>query len=593
MRKSLKPIFSSCLGTLLAFLLIAVLGYAVVAIIIADAKRPPSIRPNTVLRLSLKKEIPERTNNVQLDALEWQNEDILGLHDLLHVLDKARSDDKIAGIFLDATTVDLGLAGSRSFRQKLIDFREEGKFILAHANLYSQRAYYLATAADSIYLNPSGMIELRGFAAEIPFYTNMLDKAGVEMEVFYAGKFKSATEPYRREEMSDENRLQVRAYVDEIYGRFLADISASRNIPLPQLKGMIDNWDASSDRLSLEGGLIDRIAYQDEVIDVMREKLGLGPKDKVKTITPEKYFLAHPREKGKGVKDKIALLYAEGGFITGGETAGAVAERHYVKMIRDLRRDNDLKAIVLRINSGGGVVITSENIWRELQLAKSEDNIPLVVSMGDVAASAAYLISVSGDSIFAEENTLTGSIGVFGMMPTMQKLLNERIGVSFDTLLTGQLSAGFSPFRNFSAKERQIMQARVEESYADFLEKVAEGRGKTTQEIHDIAQGRVWTGTKAVEIGLVDRIGSLKDAIGAAADLAGIDTYRISEYPVTKNPFQRLLGQVTDPNKAKLQQQKAFIKSQLGEWYPYYEFLYEINTSKGPQARLPFFISFD
>lgn len=592
MKKSLKSIFSSCLGTLIAFLVLIAISYAVFSIMIAQSKKPPKINPQTVLRLSLNKEVPERTNNVQFETFEWKNEDILGLHDLLYVLEKAKSDDNIVGVFLDADMVDLGLAGIRSLREGLIDFRQNGKFLFAHSNFYSQGAYYLATAADSIYLNPMGIIEFRGFAAQIPFYKNMLEKVGVEMEVFYAGKFKSASEPYRQDHMSDENRFQIREYVDEIYGRFLADISKSRNIPIPELQKLIANWDGSSDKLCMESGLISRIAYQDEAIDVMRERLGLGPKDKIKTITPEKYFLAHPPKKNQETKDKIAILYAEGGFIGGNETGGAVAEKHYLKMIRNLRREEQLKAIVLRVNSGGGSAMTSENIWRELQLAKLVDSIPIIVSMGDVAASAAYMISAVGDSIFAEENTLTGSIGVYGMMPTVQKLLNDKIGVSYDTVLTGPLSAGFSPLYTFSEQERQIMQNRVDESYASFLQKVADGRGKTVQQIHDIAQGRVWTGPKAVEIGLVDRLGTLEEAISSAANLAGIETYQINEFPKTKNPFQQLIGQIMDPEQTKIQQQ-AIIRRQLGEWYPYYEFLYEINTNKGPQARLPFFIHFN
>lgn len=592
MRKSLKSISNSCLGTLLAFLLIVLVGLGLFSLMLAQPK-PPKIQPNTVLRLSLNKEIPEKTNNVQLTGFEWQNEDILGLHDLLYVLQKAKTDPNIKGIFLDADGVDLGLAGIRSLQASLVDFREKGKFVMAHSNFYFQSAYYLATAADSIYLNPMGMIDFRGFAAEIPFYKNMLEKLGVEMEVFYAGKFKSATEPYRRENMSAENRLQIRAYVDEIYARFLADISENRGILLAQLRKIVDNWDASSGELSVQRGLIDRVAYQDEVIDVMRKKLGFGPKDKIKTITPEKYFLAHPKKGNRKIKDKIAILYAEGGFVGGAEMAGSIAEKHYVKMIRRLRREKDVKAIVLRVNSGGGNAMTSENIWRELQLAKTVDSIPLVVSMGDVAASAGYMISVVGDSIFAEENTLTGSIGIFGMMPTVQSLLNDKLGIRFDTVLTGQLAAGFSPFYSFSDREKQLMQLRVEESYAAFIGKVAQGRGKSVEEIHQMAQGRVWTGPRAVELGLVDRLGNLSDAIHSAASLAGIDSYQISEYPVTKNPFQQIVGQLKNPEQAKTQRQQAFIRNQLGDWYPYYEFLSDINNTKGPQARLPFIIHFN
>ena len=591
MRKLLKPVISSCLGTLIAFFLILIGGYFTFSIMIAQSKKPPKINPNTVLRLSLNNEIPEKTNNVQLTNFNWNNENVLGLQDLLKVLDEAKLDPNIRGIFLDADAVDLGLAGIKSLRQKLIDFRLGGKFILAHSNFYSQRAYYLATSADSVFLNPSGMIDLKGFAAQIPYYKNMLDKFGVEMEVFYAGKYKSATEPYRREDMSDENRFQIREYMNEIFDRFISDISESRKIHKTELLKLIDRWDSSSDRLCERSGLVDRIAYQDEVVDIMRKKLGLGKKSSVKTISPQKYFLTISADKKRKVKDKIAVIYVEGGFVGGKETGGVVAEREYVSMIRRLRKDKFMKAIVLRINSGGGSTMTSENIWRELQLAKSDDDISIVVSMGDVAASAAYMISVVADSIFAEENTLTGSIGVFGMMPTAQKLLNEKIGVVYDTVLTRPLSAGFSYFHSFSDKEIRVMQSRVDEAYSAFIEKVASGRMKTAEEIYEIAQGRIWTGTKAVDIGLVDRICSFEDAIRSASKLAQIDDYKIYEYPKVGNPFERWIGQIRDP-QANMKQ-KALLKSQLGDYYPYYEFLYQVINSQGPQARLPFFIAFD
>lgn len=593
MGKFLRSILASCLGVLVAFFVLGVISFAFFTQMAVQADKAPKVSPNTVLHLKLNNPVPEKTNNVQFTTFEWQNQDIIGLHDILYVLEKAKDDDDIKGVFLDLSVTGLGLASARTLREAIVDFRESGKFVIAHSNFYSQGAYYLASAAESVYLNPMGMIDFRGFAAHMPFYKNMLDKLGVKMEIFYAGKFKSATEPFRREKMSDENRLQIRSYVNEIYGRFLADISESRNIPVSELRKIADNWDASSDQLSLKGGLIDGVAYEDEAYDLMREKLGLEPKEKIKVISPEKYFLAHPPKKDYKIKDKIAVIYAEGNFLGGEETPGAITEKHYVKMIRDIRKDKKVKAIVLRINSGGGNAMTSENIWRELHLAKSEDGIPLVVSMGDVAASAGYMIAAAGDSILAEENTLTGSIGVFGMMPTVQKLMNEKLGINFDTVLTGKLSAGFSPFSTFSEKEKQVMQARVNETYASFLKKVADGRGRTPEEIHEIAQGRVWTGAKAVEIGLVDRIGDLEDAIQSAADLADLNAYRVSEYPVTKDPIQQLLDQFLDLEQTKMRQKQQFIRKQLGEWYPYYEFLHEVGTTKGPQARLPFLIPFE
>ncbi len=560
---------------------------------IRQSERPPKVHPNTVLHLKLSAPLPERTNNVQGNNLGWQNRDILGLHDLKQVLKEAKSDERIKGIFLDVEQVSLGVATARNLRQSLIEFRESGKFVLAHSSFYSQGAYYLATAADSVYLNPMGMINFVGLSADVMYYKNTLEKLGIKMEVFYAGQYKSATEPYRREQMSEENRRQIRAYIDELYGRFLTDISKSRRIPIPELQRIVNNWDGSSDALSAENKLVDRIAYEDEVHAVLREKLGLTSKDKIKVISPEKYFRARPPQLDRSSKNEIALLYAEGGFIGGEAQPGTVAENHYVKMIRKIRKSEKVKAIVLRINSGGGSAMASENIWRELSLARSENKLPVVISMGNVAASAAYMIAVASDSIFAEESSLTGSIGVFGMMPTFEELLNEKLGVTLDTVLTGHLAASFGPYRTFSDRERQLMQARVNESYASFLKKVADSRGSTVQKIDSIGQGRIWTGTKAQEVGLVDRIGSLKDAIRSASDLASIEAYQLKEYPAIKNPWQELIDQLMNPQQARMQQQKQLLQEHLGKWYPPLEFLYEINRDPGPQARLPFIIRFD
>ena len=592
MGQFLKSLLASCLGVIIAFFVLIGIGSLILAQIAMSAEKPPKVNPNTVLHLSLDNPIPEKTNNLQMPVFELKSNNILGLHDLIYVLETAKTDDNIKGVFLDVDALGVGLASARSLRQAIIDFKEEGKFVYAHANFYTQGAYYLSTAADSIYLNPSGMIDFRGFAAQMPFYKNMLDKLGIEMEIFYAGKFKSYTEPYRRTEMSEENRLQIREYVDEIYSRFLSDISETRGIPVSRLRQLANEWTGSSDQLSVESHLVDAVAYEDEVHDRMRQKLGLEKKDKIQVISPENYYSSKPPKKNYKVKDKIAVVYAEGAFIEGKETAGQIVGDHYVKMIRKLRKDDKIRAIVLRINSGGGNALTAENIWRELKLAK-EAGKPIIISMGDVAASAGYMISAVGDSIFAEENTLTGSIGVFGMMPTVQKLFNDKLGINFDTVLTGDLSAGFTPFKTFSPKERQILQARVNESYASFLKKVADGRGKTPEEIHEIAQGRVWTGSKAVEIGLVDQIGDLDMAIDAAANIADLDDYRISEYPVVKDPLTELLEELMDMEQTKMRQKKQLLKEQMGEWYPYYKFLQETANSKGPQARLPFFIPFE
>lgn len=589
MGQFLKFLLASCLGVFLAMIAIGGISALVFAQMAMQADKPPKISPNTVLHITLDDAVPEKTNNIQMPVFELKNQDILGLHDLKYVIETAREDDNIKGIFLDVDMALLGNASARNLRQSILDFRESGKFVLAHSNYYTQGAYYLVSAADSVYLNPAGMVDFRGLAAQVPFFKNMLDKVGVKMEIFYAGKFKSATEPYRRTEMSKENKLQVREYLNNIYDQILADISRSRQIPVAQLRQLADEFAGSSDRRALETGLVDRVAYEDEVLAVLRQKLGLEEDEKIKTIKPEKYFLSNPPDKNYSVKNKIAVIYAEGTLTAGKETPGVITEDHYVSMIRKIRKDDKVKAIVLRVNSPGGSAITSENIWRELKLAKA-DGLPVLVSMGDVAASGGYMISAMSDSIFVETNTLTGSIGVFGMVPTMQELLNDKIGISFDTVLTNDLAAGFTPFNSFSEKETRIMQNLVNEAYQNFLELVAEGRGKTPEEIHEIAQGRVWTGPKAVEIGLADRVAGLEEVINSAAKMADVEEFRTVEYPKVKDPLQQLLSELLEFEQAKVRQQEMLLQKKMGEWYPYYSFLQEVTSTKGAQARLPFLL---
>lgn len=587
-----KFLLASCLGVFLALIAISVFGTIMLTQMALQAEKPAKVGPNTVLHLTMDDPVPEKTNNVQMPIFELKNQDVLGLHDILHVLETAKEDDNIKGIFMEVDMTSMGMASAQSLREGILDFRESGKFVIAHSNFYTQGAYYLVSAADSVYLNPTGMIDFRGFTAQIPFFKNMLDKVGVKMEIFYAGKFKSATEPYRRTEMSEENRLQVREYLEQVYSEFLEDISRSRNIPVATLRQLANEWAGSSDQRCLESGMIDGIAFEDEVLDAIREKMGLEKDEKIKTITPEKYFLSHPPKKDYKIKDKIAVVYAEGTFIMGEETAGAITEDQYVKVLRQIRKDDKVKAVVLRVNSPGGVATTAENILRELKLLK-EKGLPIIVSMGDVAASGGYLVAMAGDSILVETNTLTGSIGVFATIPTAQELMNDKLGINFDTVLTGDLAAGFTPFKTFSERERQIMQANINNFYEHFLSTVAEGRGKTPAEIDEVAQGRVWTGPKAVEIGLADRVGTLDDAIASAAKMAGTESYRTTSYPATKDPIQQLVNQFLNMEQTKIRQRKLALREQLGSWYPYLEFLQDISSARAPQARLPFMIPFE
>jgi protease-4 len=595
MSQFFKFMFASCLGTALALLLLMFIGIGWVSSLATSAtsKQKVAVKPNSVLELDFKTIIPEKTNNVPLDPFDFEQKNVLGLSDIVTAIRAAKDDPDIKGIYINATYVIAGKATSSVLRDALQDFKTSGKFIVSYANYYTQNAYYMASVSDSILLNPVGAVDFRGLSSMIAFYKGMLDKLDVQMKIFYAGKFKSATEPYRLDKMSDENRLQIREYLTALNDIFMRDISASRNIPEAELRQIADRFDGRSAEGSLKNRLIDRLAYEDEAFDLIKSKIGLDKKDKLSRVSVEDYFDAKGKKTDFSAKDKIAVVYAEGTIRDGSHgEPGDIYDEKYVKILRKIRQDNTVKAIVLRVNSPGGSVLASENIFREVELCKQAGK-PVVVSMGDLAASGGYYIACHADSIFAEENTITGSIGVFGMVPMLHKTFKENLGITYDTVRTGRHSAFGSPFIEFSPEEDAMIQERIEAVYEDFLQKVATGRDMTRDQVHEIAQGRVWPGKKAKEIGLVDDIGGLDRALASAAKLAGVEKYRTSEYPRTKTGIEQLLEQLTKKDEKDDAIKSWVIRSELGDMYPIYKTLRDAQRSKGIQARLPYELIFN
>jgi protease-4 len=591
MSQFLKFLFASCLGTALALLLLVFLGFSTLAGLASSATTKPSaqVKPNSVLELSFSNMlVPEKTNNLPMDPFDVDQEDILGLSDLVKAIQKAKEDPDIKGIYLNATTVAAGKATSSVLREALLDFKSSGKFIVSYANYYTQNAYYIASVADSVLLNPIGGVDFRGLSSMIAYYKGMLDKLDVDMRIYYAGKFKSATEPYRFEKMSPENRLQVREYLSALNDILMRDIAASRNIPEAELRRIADGYDGRDAQLSLKNRLVDALAYEDQAFDLMKRKVGMDNKEKLPRISVEDYFNARAKKTDLGTKDKIAVVYAEGTLLDGNDgDAGDIYDGKYVKMLRKIRQDASIKAIVLRVNSPGGSVLSSENIYRELQLCK-EAGKPFVVSMGDLAASGGYYIACHADSIFAEPNTITGSIGVFATIPMLDRTMKQNLGITYDTVLTGKHSAFGTPFIPFSPEEDAMIQAHIEQTYEDFLNKVATGRRKTRDQVHDIAQGRVWPGSKAKEIGLVDDIGGLERALSAAAKLAGLEKYRTTEYPRTQTGIEQFMDRITKGKDRDDAIRGSFIRAELGDMYPLYRTLQNMRRTKGIQARLPY-----
>ena len=586
-----KFVLASCLGIFIAMLLLFGVGIMVLAGIASSAEKPVKVSPNTVLRITLEKPVPEKTNNLEMATFDLKETKVLGLSDILKLIEKAKNDDNIKGILLETDMISTGLSTASVLREAILDFKSSGKFVIAYSDYYSQGAYFMASAADQVFVNPLGGVDFIGFAAEVPFFKNMLDKLGIKAQVYYAGKFKSATEPFRRTNMSDENRLQTRAYLDEIYRIFLDEISRSRGVSVGELRKVADtNFGLNADEAK-KFKLVDAIGYRDEALSLIRQKMGLDADDKIRTTTLEDYFKSSPISSGYSGKNKIAVVYAEGTLVDGKGEYGSIGDDRYVKIIEKIRKDDDIKAMVLRVNSPGGSAMSSENIWREMTLLKQAGK-PIVVSMGDYAASGGYYIACIGDSIVAEPNTITGSIGVFSLIPSVQRLMNDKIGINFDTVKTAKFAQGLSILYDMSEEEGRMLQVRTDQIYETFLKRVSEGRGMSRDQVHEIAQGRVWTGTKAKQLGLVDELGGLDKALEIAAGMAGLEDYRTTEYPRTKDPIEQLLEEFTNTDTEEVQMQRI-LKTQLNDWYPYYKMLKEMQDSKGIQARMPHIIKFN
>jgi len=559
---------ASCLGVLLAGIALFGILFMVGASAASSAMNKKSVvKTNSVLKLTLKDPIPELTGNApSTGGFELETKKVVGLHDLIAALEHAKTDDKIKGLLLDVSSVGTGRAGASNLRDAIIDFKESGKFVYAHSTYYTQGTYYLASVADKLYVHPLGGVDFLGFAATIPFLKDMLDRLEIDMQVFYAGQFKSATEPYRRYNMSEQAKLQTREYLEGLYKIYLNDISESRGISTQQLSEIADNYLLRNADDAVNYKMVDGKKYWDEILTMLKDDLGLDEDDKINATSLRTYARDHVSKTDFTIKDRIAVVYMEGTIVDGQGEVGSVGGDKYAKIIRKLRQDDKVKAIVVRVNSGGGSGLASDIMWRELELAKAAGK-PYVASMGDVAASGGYYVACNADTIYAEPNTITGSIGVFAMIPSLEDMLKDKVGVTFDTVKTGPYAHGLTPFFDISPAEGKILQSGVEEFYEIFLKRVSDGRGMTRDQAHEIAQGRVWTGEKAMDIKLVDAMGGLDDALATAANLAGLTQYRVAEYPKIKDQFERILDELQNKDQASFTQRA--VQSELTKVFPW------------------------
>ena len=542
-----------------------------------------TLKKDHVLHLKLSGPIYDRTTENPFENFNFmtgETVDGIGLHDLLDQIDKAKRNEYVKGIFLDFAFLQCGYASTKEIRSALEDFKSDGKFIYAYSEGYSQKAYYLMSVADSIFLNPEGIMEFKGLQAQVGFPLDMLAKIGVEPQVIRHGKFKSAVEPFLRNDMSEPNKIQTTAFISSIWNEVVAKVASSRGVSEDDLNKLIDDEALFLANDALMGGLVDKLAYRDEVNALLRKKLGQEESDDLRSLSLSE--LENVKEKTPVSRDYIAVIYAQGDIISGEGSEYQIGSGRISRAIRKARRDESVKAIVLRVNSPGGDALASDVILREVELAKAEK--PVIVSMGDLAASGGYYISCKADRIFAEPNTITGSIGVFGVLMNPEDLLNNKIGIHFDQVMTNTHSDFGDPTRKLNEFEHAKILNFIEKIYADFIGHVAEGRSMEIADVDSIGQGRVWSGSDALEIGLVDEMGGLQDAIAYAAAEAELESYRMQSLPEQKDPIQELVEQLSGSMETRA------LKSKLGPLYPYLEQMEQIQYMSGYQARMPFTI---
>ncbi|MEZ4883275.1 MAG: signal peptide peptidase SppA [Chitinophagales bacterium] len=586
MKQFFKFVLATIVGLFLAFFLFFFIGGLILNFATED--QGINLKTNSVLKAKFDTELPEQSQPSPINSFNPESfipKKQMGLNDVLQNIRIAKEDDNIKGMYLELSGIPNGLATTSEIREAIEDFKTSGKFVIAYGETMTQKTYYLASIADKVYLNPKGVISIKGYHTELAFFKNLLDKWEIEPEIFYAGKFKSATEPFRRADMSEPNREQIQSFLQEFHQDYIEKVAAARNMSPQKLEEIMNQLLVRNAEDAKEQGIADDIFYEDQVFDEIKNKLGLGEDEKINFVDISDYTDANNRpQKKKLAKEKIAIVYAQGSIVSGEGEDGQIGSEKYAKIIRDIRQNKDVKAIVFRINSGGGSALASEIIWRELEMAK-EQGIAVVASMGDVAASGGYYIPVAADTIIAHENTITGSIGVFGVLVNASEFYNNTMGITFDRVKTTQYSDfPISPFltRPLNEMEKEVFKQGIDEIYVSFKERVAAGRHTDTARVETYAQGRVWTGKQALELGLVDKLGSFQDAIDIAAEMVGLDNYRIVEYPRQKDPFQALID---DLMQVRVQ---SSIKEELGPFYRFYHQLKEFSEMEAVQMRVPF-----
>ena len=577
LKYTLATIVGIFLSTMLFFL------FLILIISASSSEKPVEVKDHSILYIKLNDKIVDRTVDNPFDflptGLPMMHE--MGLNDILDCIEKAKKDDQISGIYLEMISLAAGFGSTEEIRNALLDFKESGKFIMAFSDTYTQKAYYLASVADSLYLNPSGDLLLRGLGAQIMFYKGAMDKLGIEAQVIRQGDYKSFGEPFTNDRMSPENRTQTMQWIGSLWDHMLEGIAEERGMDAETLDYYAENFTIRSAELALEHNLIDGLKFKDEIIDELKKLTGTNPKKDLSSITIKKYKKVHVKKDYKGyTKDKVAVIYAHGDVLLGNTGEGTISSERISRAIRKARRDSTVKAIVLRVNSGGGGALASEVIYREAVLASEAK--PLVASIGDVAASGGYLILAPADTVLASPNSITGSIGVYAMFPNVKPFFNNKLGITVDVAKTNRHADIFTPFRPMSADEKDIINSILELTYNSFLSSVSDGREMPKEEVIAIGGGRVWSGEDALENGLIDMYGGLNDAIKVAGEMAGLEKYRVISLPVLEDPLDVFIRELTENSRTRM------IRHELGEYYKYFKSVSELENLFGVQARMPF-----
>jgi protease IV len=574
--------FKSFFAALLALVVFTVIAFFLFLGILAGltSEKEVVVKENSVLHLNLDARINEQQIDDPFEGLPLPGNRVnhIGLLQVKQIIKRAQADSKIEGIFLNVSYPMAGFATLEEIRQSLIEFRNGGKWVVAYADAMSEKAYYVASAADKVYMNPEGEVEFNGLAIEISFFKRLFDKLEIKPQVFRVGEFKSAVEPYLFDKMSAENRLQLTELISDMYGHVLSAIASSRRIDEARLKEISDKMLVRNASQSVEYGLVDDLLYYDQVLDELRGRLTLAGNEKINFIKYKPY--SKSQSDYNKSQNEIAVIVADGTIMPGKADDGIVGSATFTEEIRKARESKKIKAIVIRVNSPGGSFQASDMMWREITLAAQSK--PVIASMSDLAASGGYYLSMGCDTIVSQPHTITGSIGVFGILYDASGLLSNKFGITSEEVKTGEFGELITISRPLSEMEKNIWQKKVEETYETFTSKAADGRSMPVADIKKVASGRVWTGAQAQANGLVDILGGYDDAIKIAADKAGVSDYKVKLYPRKKTFIQQIMEGFEENTKA------STLKNELGEYYPYYQYWQKLKTHNGVQARMPF-----